>query len=249
MGRAALAVAGQVRPGPRVRGAVGVASLLTVAIVPGAAMAAGAITVAADAYCTYGSFCLYSGPNFNGDKVEYTRDQLFCEDSKPALDVRSVLPGGARSVVNNTRTATAGLGVKIYSSPGNLVLTTVSPGGEVQDLGGDTARAMQSLCVFPKNPCRSRNGGSTMTAAMMKVLPRQPAAASPPSAATCRSQGDHQVLSAVIGGEERGEYLMIKLGGAGHGSRRAGQGDRLTRGVCMPPLGKLVHGYAHEQSR
>jgi peptidase inhibitor family I36 len=150
LGRAALTVAGQVRPGPRVRGAIGVASLLTVAIVPGAAMAAGAITVAADAYCTYGSFCLYSGPNFNGAKVEYSRDQLFCQDSKPALDVRSVLPGGARSVVNNTRTATTGLGVKIYSSPGNLVLTTVSPGGEVRDLDGNTAQATQSLCAFPK---------------------------------------------------------------------------------------------------
>lgn len=150
VGRAALTVAGQLRPGPRVRGAIGAASLLTVAIVPGAAMAAGAITVAADAYCTYGSFCLYSGPNFNGAKVEYSRDQLFCQDSKPALDVRSVLPGGARSVVNNTRTETAGLGVKIYSSPGNLVLTTVSPGGEVRDLDGNTAQAMQSLCAFPK---------------------------------------------------------------------------------------------------
>jgi hypothetical protein len=128
-----------------------VASLLAVAVVPGAAMAAGAITVAADAYCTYGSFCLYSGPNFNGRKVEYTRDQMFCQDSRPALDVRSVLPEGARSVANNTRTATAGLGVKIYSSPGHLVLTTVSPGAEVSDLDGNTALAMQSLCAYPKH--------------------------------------------------------------------------------------------------
>ncbi len=150
LGRAALEAAGQIRPGPRVRGAISVASLLTVAIVPGAAMAGGAITVAADAYCTYGSFCLYSGPNFNGAKVEYTRDQMFCQDSLPALDVRSVLPDGARSVVNNTRTATTGLGVKIYSAPGNLVLTTVSPGGEIRDLDGNTARAMQSLCAYPK---------------------------------------------------------------------------------------------------
>ena len=135
---------------PRVRAAVGVASLLTVAIVPGAAMAAGAITVAADAYCTFGSFCLYSGPNFDGQKVEYSGQELFCQDSRPALNVRSVLPNGARSVVNNTRNGTAGLGVKIYSAPEHLVLTTISPGGEVSELDGKTAQSMQSLCAYPR---------------------------------------------------------------------------------------------------
>ncbi|HEX4246909.1 MAG TPA: peptidase inhibitor family I36 protein [Pseudonocardia sp.] len=135
---------------PRVRAAIGVASLLTVAIVPGAAMAAGAITVAADAYCTFGSFCLYSGPNFNGQKVEYRGDELFCQDSRPALDVRSVLPDGARSVVNNTRNGNTGLGVKIYSAPEHLVLTTISPGGEVSQLDGTTAKSMQSLCAYPR---------------------------------------------------------------------------------------------------
>jgi hypothetical protein len=135
---------------PRVRAAVGVASLLTVAIVPGAAMAAGAITVAADAYCTFGSFCLYSGPNFDGQKVEYSGEELFCQDSRPALNVRNVLPNGARSVVNNTRNGTTGLGVKIYSAPEHLVLTTISPGGEVSQLDGKTAQSMQSLCAYPR---------------------------------------------------------------------------------------------------
>jgi hypothetical protein len=135
---------------PRARAAIGVASLLTVAIVPGAAMAAGAITVAADAYCTFGSFCLYSGPNFDGQKVEYHADQLFCQESRPALNVRDVLPDGARSVVNNTRDGASGLGVKIYSAPRHLVLTTVSPGGEVSQLDGPTARSMQSLCAYPR---------------------------------------------------------------------------------------------------
>ncbi|MDT7685476.1 peptidase inhibitor family I36 protein [Pseudonocardia sp. Cha107L01] len=135
---------------PRVRAAVGVASLLTVAIVPGAAMAAGAITVAADAYCTFGSFCLYSGPNFDGQKVEYSGQELFCQDSRPALNVRSVLPSGARSVVNNTRNGTTGLGVKIYSAPEHLVLTTISPGGQVSELDGKTAQSMQSLCAYPR---------------------------------------------------------------------------------------------------
>jgi hypothetical protein len=135
---------------PQVRAALGVISLLTVAIVPGAAMAAGAITVAADAYCTFGSFCLYSGPNFDGQKVEYHADQLFCQDSRPALNVRDVLPNGARSVVNNTRDGSTGFGVKIYSAPEHLVLTTVSPGGEVSQLDGATARSMQSLCAYPR---------------------------------------------------------------------------------------------------
>jgi hypothetical protein len=135
---------------PRIRGAIGVASLLTVAIVPGAAMAAGAITVAADAYCTFGSFCLYSGPNFNGQKVEYKGDELFCQNSRPALNVRSVLPDGARSIVNNTRNGNTGLGVKIYSAPEHLVLTTISPGGEVSQLDGGTAKSMQSLCAYPR---------------------------------------------------------------------------------------------------
>ena len=135
----------------RVRAVVGVASLLAVAIVPGAAMAAGAITVAADAYCTFGSFCLYSGPNFDGQKIEYGGEQAFCQDDRPALNVRSVLPAGARSVVNNTRNGTTGLGVKIYSAPQHLVLTTISPGGEVSELDANTARSMQSLCAYPRN--------------------------------------------------------------------------------------------------
>ncbi|HEY2203447.1 MAG TPA: peptidase inhibitor family I36 protein [Pseudonocardia sp.] len=130
---------------------LGVLSLLVVALVPGAAMAAGSITVAAGAYCTFGSFCLYSGPNFDGQKVEYTADQLFCQDERPALDVRTVLPEGARSVVNNTRTADPGLGLKIYSAPSNLVLTTVSPGGEVSELDNRTARSMQLLCAYPRS--------------------------------------------------------------------------------------------------
>lgn len=128
---------------------IGSASLLTVAIVPGAAMAAGALTVAAGAYCSYGSFCLYSEPNFNGKKIEYSREQLFCQDSHPALDVRTVLPEGARSIVNNTRAESSGLGVKIYGAVDHLVLTTVNPGEEEQDLGGITD--LQSLCAFPKS--------------------------------------------------------------------------------------------------
>jgi hypothetical protein len=113
-------------------------------------MAGGAITVAAGAYCAHGSFCLYSGPNFDGEKVEYTRQQLFCQGSEPALDLRSVLPDGARSVVNNTRSAETGTGVKIYSAAGHLVLATVNPGSEVQDLGGDVAGKMQTLCSYPR---------------------------------------------------------------------------------------------------
>lgn len=130
---------------------LGAASLFTVAIVPGAAMAAGALTVAADAYCSYGSFCLYSEPNFNGKKVEYSHEELFCQDSHPALDVATVLPQGARSIVNNTRTETSGLGVKIYGANDHLVLTTVNPGEEKQDLRTDGAEDPQSLCAFPKS--------------------------------------------------------------------------------------------------
>ena len=133
----------------RLRAALGMASLLSAALVPGAAMAAGALTVASDAYCTFGSFCLYSGPNFNGQKVEYTRDELFCQNSRPALDVRTVLPGGARSLVNNTRVNVTGLGVKIYSAADHLVLTSVDPGRQVRDLTGTVARQMQSLCAYP----------------------------------------------------------------------------------------------------
>jgi hypothetical protein len=144
------ALLGGRRASPRARAAIGVVSLLTVAIVPGAAMAAGAITVASDAYCTFGSFCLYAGPNFDGQMVEYHADQLFCQDSRPALNVREVLPEGARSVVNNTRDGASGLGVKIYSAPQHLVLTTVSPGGEVSQLDGATAQSMQSLCAYPR---------------------------------------------------------------------------------------------------
>lgn len=133
----------------RVPPGLGVLSLLAVAVVPGAGMAAGAITVAADAYCTYGSFCLYSGPNFTGDKVEYRHDQMFCQDGKPALDLRAVLPAGVRSVVNNTRTETSGQAVKFFSGGQHLVLSTVSPGREVTEMTADTSEAMQSLCVYP----------------------------------------------------------------------------------------------------
>ncbi len=132
------------------RGLLALASLATVAIVPGAAMAAGSITVAAGAYCSYGSFCLYSGPDFTGQRVEYDREQLFCQDLRPALDVPSVLPDGARSVVNNTRTMTSGLGVKIYSQEGRVVLPTVGPGGEVRNVDDATARAMRTLCAYPR---------------------------------------------------------------------------------------------------
>ncbi|GAA5156966.1 hypothetical protein GCM10023321_34180 [Pseudonocardia eucalypti] len=133
----------------RVPPGLGVLSLLAVAMVPGAGMAAGAITVAADAYCTYGSFCLYSGPNFTGDKVEYHHDQMFCQDGKPALDLRAVLPAGVRSVVNNTRTETSGQAVKFFSGGQHLVLSTVSPGREVTEMTANTSEAMQSLCVYP----------------------------------------------------------------------------------------------------
>jgi hypothetical protein len=131
-------------------GALTVLSLVVVALVPGAAMAAGAITVAASAYCSFGSFCLYSGPNFTGRKVEFAGDRTFCEHNQPALDVRSVLPGGARSVVNNTHGATTGLRIKIYSAKTHLVRTTVRPGSEVAELGGPVARAMNRLCVYPR---------------------------------------------------------------------------------------------------
>jgi hypothetical protein len=53
-------------------------------------------------------------------------------------------------VVNNTRNGTTGLGVKIYSAPEHLVLTTISPGGEVSELDGKTAQSMQSLCAYPR---------------------------------------------------------------------------------------------------
>jgi hypothetical protein len=132
-----------------VREVVGVASLIVVAMVPGAAMAAGAITVAGGAYCDLGSFCLYSGPDFTGQRVEYRGTELFCQNQLPALDVPAVLPGGARSAVNNTRGSASGIGVKIYSAPEHLVLTSIRPGAELRELDDGTARKMQSLCAFP----------------------------------------------------------------------------------------------------
>ncbi|HZZ51574.1 MAG TPA: peptidase inhibitor family I36 protein [Pseudonocardia sp.] len=131
------------------REVVSVASLLVVALVPGAAMAAGAISVASGTYCGFGSFCLFSGPDFDGDRVEYKRSDLFCQDKVPALDIRRALPGGARSVVNNTRTSGSGVEVKIYSAPGHLVLTSVKPGVEMRGLDEGVAQQMQYLCSYP----------------------------------------------------------------------------------------------------
>jgi hypothetical protein len=128
---------------------VGVASLVAVALVPGAAMAASAITVASGAYCSFGSFCLYSGPNFDGARAQYDTDRLFCQDGEPALDLRGVLPGGAHSVVNNTRGSARGIGVKIYGAPDHLVITTVSPGSELRGLDDGVASRMATLCAYP----------------------------------------------------------------------------------------------------
>jgi Peptidase inhibitor family I36 len=133
----------------RLREAIGLASLLVVALVPGAAMAGSAITVAVGAYCSFGSFCLYSGPNFDGQRVEYDSSQLFCQDSMPALDLRTILPGGVRSVVNNTRTSATGIGVKFFSEPAHLVLTSVRPGSEERELPDGVAKGMASLCAYP----------------------------------------------------------------------------------------------------
>ncbi len=132
------------------RALVTLTSLLAVAAVPGAAMAAGSITVAASAICGYGSFCLYSGPDFTGERAEFDRGQLFCQDTRPGLDVASVLPGGARSVFNNTGPTADGLGVKIYSDRGRVVLPTVAPGREVRLVDDETALAMHTLCAYPR---------------------------------------------------------------------------------------------------
>jgi hypothetical protein len=131
-----------------------VISLLAVAAVPGAAMAAGSITVAASAICGYGSFCLYSGPDFTGQRAEFDRGQLFCQDARPGLDVASVLPEGARSVFNNTGPSVEGLGVKVYNELGRVVLPTVAPGREVRVVDDETARAMHTLCAYPKRSAR-----------------------------------------------------------------------------------------------
>jgi hypothetical protein len=126
------------------------ASLVTVALVPGAAMAVAAVSAAASAVCGFGSFCLYSGPDFTGQKVEYDSGQLFCQDARPGLDVASVLPGGVRSVYNNTSTMSDGLGVKIYSQLGRVVLPTVPAGREVRAVDAKTAKDMHTLCVYPR---------------------------------------------------------------------------------------------------
>lgn len=131
------------------REVISVASLLVVALVPGAAMAAGAISVASGTYCGFGSFCLFSGPDFDGQRVEYKRSDLFCQDKKAALDIRRALPGGARSVVNNTRASGPGVELKIYSRPAHLVLTSVRPGSEMRGLDESVARQMQYLCSYP----------------------------------------------------------------------------------------------------
>lgn len=131
------------------RGLVSVASVLTVALVPGAAMAVGSVAAASGAVCGYGSFCLYSGPDFTGEKVEYDGEQLFCQDARPGLDVRTVLPHGVGSVYNNTGTAPDGLGVKIYSEKGRVALPTVAPGHEVRTVDAETARDLHTLCTYP----------------------------------------------------------------------------------------------------
>lgn len=126
------------------------ASLVTVALVPGAAMAVAAVSAAASAVCGFGSFCLYSGPDFTGQKVQYDAGQLFCQDARPGLDVSTVLPGGARSVYNNTSTMSDGLGVKIYSQLGRVVLPTVPAGREVRAVDDKTAKDMHILCAYPR---------------------------------------------------------------------------------------------------
>ena len=126
------------------------ASLVTVALVPGAAMAVAAVSAAASAVCGFGSFCLYSGPDFTGQKVQYDAGQLFCQDARPGLDVSTVLPGGVRSVYNNTSTMSDGLGVKIYSQLGRVVLPTVPAGREVRAVDDKTAKDMHLLCAYPR---------------------------------------------------------------------------------------------------
>jgi hypothetical protein len=128
---------------------VGVISLLVVAMVPGAAMAVSAITVAASAYCNFGSYCLYSGPDFDGQRVEYDGSQLFCQDGQPALQLHDVLPDGVHSVVNNTGPSGDGVGVKFYSEQGHLVLVSIRPGVEQRDLPDSVASQMGSLCLYP----------------------------------------------------------------------------------------------------
>lgn len=126
------------------------ASLVTVALVPGAGMAVAAVSAAASAVCGFGSFCLYSGPDFTGQKVEYDSGQLFCQDARPGLDVSSVLPGGVGSVYNNTSTMSDGLGVKIYSQLGRVVLPTVPAGREVRAVDANAAKDMHTLCAYPR---------------------------------------------------------------------------------------------------
>ncbi|MDQ2708858.1 MAG: peptidase inhibitor family I36 protein [Actinomycetota bacterium] len=132
------------------RSVLSVASVVTVALVPGAAMAVGSVAASASAVCGYGSFCLYSGPDFTGEKVEYDAQQLFCQGARPGLDVLSVLPKGVRSVYNNTGTAPEGLGVKIYTERGRVALPTVAPGREVRTVDVQAARDMRTLCAYPR---------------------------------------------------------------------------------------------------
>jgi hypothetical protein len=64
--------------------------------------------------------------------------------------VASVLPGGVRSVYNNTSTMSDGLGVKIYSQLGRVVLPTVPAGREVRAVDDKTAKDMRTLCAYPR---------------------------------------------------------------------------------------------------
>jgi hypothetical protein len=138
------------------RAVLSAASLVTVALVPGAVMAAGAISVASNAVCGFGSFCLYSGPDFTGDRVEYTADELFCQGKRPGLEVRTVLPAGVGSVYNNTGTAGDGLTVKIYGKLGRVTLPTVLPGHEVRTVDAQAASDMHTLCVYPRAAAPAR---------------------------------------------------------------------------------------------
>jgi hypothetical protein len=126
------------------------ASLVTVALVPGAGMAVAAVSAASSAVCGFGSFCLYSGPEFTGTKVQYDAGQLFCQDARPGLDVATLFPGGLGSVYNNTSTTSDGLGVKIYSQLGRVVLPTVPAGREVRAVDAKTAKDMHLLCAYPR---------------------------------------------------------------------------------------------------
>jgi hypothetical protein len=144
------------------RSVLSVASVITVALVPGAAMAVGAVAAASGAVCGYGSFCLYSGPDFTGERVQYDAQHQFCQDSRPGLDVLSVLPSGVRSVYNNTGVID-GLGVKIYTDRGRVALPAVPPGREVRTVEPKAALDMRTLCTYPGNAGHSQNQAPTHT--------------------------------------------------------------------------------------